>query len=377
MAFVRLIVRTSVLALAVVAGACALTDSNARQTPFQAETVAQFDQPWAMTFLPDGRLLVTEKPGRLTLLDPAQNTQVRVDGVPAVSVGGQGGFGDVVLHPAFTQNRLVYLSYIVADADGKRGAVVARAQLDTGNPQAPALKQLEELWHQSPRVSGGAHFSHRIAFDAEGHMFVSSGERRRYEVAQDLTNNLGKIVRLTDTGMPAPGNPFAEQGGVAAQIWTLGNRNPLGLAFAPDGQLWANEMGPAGGDELNVIRPGANYGYPLVSDGDHYDGRQIPDHNTSDLYARPALSWNPVISPAGLIFYTGEMFPQWQGSALMGGLSSRALVRVTLDGDKAVEADRFDMGERIREVEQGPDGAVWLLTDGPQGKLLRLTPDGS
>ena len=208
-------------------------------------------------------------------------------------------------------------------------------------------------------------------------MFVSSGERRRYEVAQDLTNNLGKIVRLTDTGMPAPGNPFAEQGGVAAQIWTLGNRNPLGLAFAPDGQLWANEMGPAGGDELNVIRPGANYGYPLVSDGDHYDGRQIPDHNTSDLYARPALSWNPVISPAGLIFYTGEMFPQWQGSALMGGLSSRALVRVTLDGDKAVEADRFDMGERIREVEQGPDGAVWLLTDGPQGKLLRLTPDGS
>ncbi len=343
---------------------------------FNITAMAELSRPWAMTFLPDGRLLVTEKAGRLLLLDPAEKTSRVVRGVPEISYGGQGGLGDVVLHPGFTDNQLVYLTHVEQDEQQRRGAVLVRARLDLADAQEPRLQDVQALWRQSPKVRGGAHFGMRLAFGPDGYLYVTSGERRQYEVAQQMDGNLGRIVRLTDLGEPAPDNPFAAQGPLAAQAWTLGNRNPLGIAFDGSGGLWAHEMGPAGGDELNRIVRGANYGYPLVSDGNHYDGRDIPDHNTSDRFQRPAKSWNPVISPAGLIFYSGQLFSEWQGNALIGGLSSQSLIRVAIDGDKAREVERIPMGERIREVEQGPDGAIWVLTDGPSGQLWRLTPRG-
>jgi glucose/arabinose dehydrogenase len=189
-----------------------------------------------------------------------------------------------------------------------------------------------------------------------------------------MGSNLGKIIRLNDDGSLPADNPFASQGGVAAQVWSLGHRNILGMAFDANGKLWAHEMGPAGGDELNLIVRGANYGYPIVSNGDHYDGRPIPDHDTRPEFAAPKVTWTPVISPAGFVIYSGSLFPQWKGSGFIGGLSSTSLVRVAFDGDSAREAERFNMGERIREVEQGPDGALWLLEDGSKARLLKLTP---
>ena len=208
-------------------------------------------------------------------------------------------------------------------------------------------------------------------------MWISSSERQKFDPAQDMKTNLGKIIRLNDDGSVPADNPFARQGGVAAQVWSLGHRNALGLAFDAQGRLWEHEMGPKGGDELNLIERGRNYGYPLVSNGDHYDGRVIPDHDTRPEFAAPTISWNPVISPAGLVFYSGDRFPQWKGDAFIGGLSSKSLVRIEFDGTQAREAARYDMGERIREVEQGPDGSLWLLEDGNDGsggRLLKLSP---
>lgn len=354
--------------------ACAAPDTQASQSQLKTETLAQFRRPWAMTFLPDGRLLVTERAGNLELFDPVTKSATSVAGLPSISDGGQGGLGDVVLHPEFVQNRQIYISYVQADDNGQRGSVVARGTLNLTTDAAPTLENLVEIWEQAPKVSGGAHFGLRLAFGPENHLYITSGERRKYEVAQDMSGNLGKILRVTDDGTPAPGNPFAEQTGIAAQVWTLGNRNPLGIAFDGNGQLWANEMGPAGGDELNLIEPGKNYGYPLVSDGNHYDGRDIPDHSTTDKFQPSAISWNPVISPAGLIFYNGDLFKSWRGNALMGGLSARALIRIEFDGLTAREAERIPMGARIREVEQAPDGSVWVLTDGRSGELVRLQP---
>jgi glucose/arabinose dehydrogenase len=343
--------------------------------PFVVTEVATFNEPWAMTFLPDGRLLVTEKKGVLKLYEIGGEA-AGVAGVPEVDYGGQGGFGDVVLHPGFVSNALVYLSYAEAGEQGKRGAAVARARLEEAGGQAK-LTGLEVIWRQVPKVDGRGHYGHRIAFGPDGHLWISSGERQKFDPSQEMKSNLGKVLRLKDDGTAAPGNPYAQEGGVTAQIWSLGHRNPLGLAFDAQGRLWEHEMGPAGGDELNLIERGANYGYPTVSNGDHYDGRVIPDHPTRPEFAAPFVTWNPVISPAGFAIYDGELFPQWRGSGFIGGLSSQALVRVELGERSAREIERFEMGERIREVEQGPDGALWVLEDGKGGsggRLLKLTP---
>ena len=350
-------------------------DAPAAATPFTVTEVARFDAPWAMTFLPDGRLLVTEMDGTLKLFDPATKAVGEVRGVPEVVHRGQGGFGDVVLHPQFATNALVYLSYVEA-GEGGTGAAAARAKLALDAEGGGALEGLEVIWRQQPKLGGDGHFGQRLAFGPDGLLYISSSERQHFDPAQDMSGNLGKIVRLNDDGTPAAGNPFADQGGVAAQVWTLGHRNILGLDFAADGTLWAHEMGPKGGDELNRIEKGSNYGYPIVSDGDHYDGKDIPDHATRPEFNAPEITWTPVIAPAGFVIYDGTAFPAWQGSGFIGGLAAKALVRVTLDGDGPREADRFDMGRRIREVEQGPDGAVWLLEDGAGdsgGRLLKLT----
>jgi glucose/arabinose dehydrogenase len=271
---------------------------------------------------------------------------------------------------------MIYVSYVEAGPNGTSGAVVARARLQLEGTGG-ALTNLEPIWRQVPKVTGQGHFSHRIAF-GDGYLWVSSGDRQKFDPAQDMQANLGKIIRLNLDGSVPSDNPFADEGGVTAQIWTLGHRNPLGLAFDGAGRIWDVEMGPMGGDELNLLQRGANYGYPIVSNGDHYDGRDIPDHDTRPEFAAPAVWWNPVISPSSLLFYTGSQFPDWQGDALIGGLSSQSLVRIEFDGDTAREAQRFEMGRRIRAVEQGPDGAIWLLEDarpgrGGNGWLLKLT----
>lgn len=344
--------------------------------PFKSTEVARFNQPWAMTFLPDGRLLVTEKEGRLRLIDVASGEIGEISGVPAVAYGGQGGFGDVVLHPQFTGNRMVYFSYIEAGANSTRGAVVARATLNLGaSGNGGNLSAMQVLWRQSPKVTGEGHFSHRIAFDGAGKLWISSGDRQKFDPAQDMQVNLGKILRLNDDGSIPADNPFVSQGGVTAQIWSLGHRNVLGLAFDAQGRLWEHEMGPEGGDELNLIERGSNYGWPIVSNGSHYGGADIPDHSTRPEFNAPEAWWTPVIAPAGFIIYSGSMFPYFQGDGFIGGLASQALIRIEFNGTQGREAKRYPMGQRIREVEQGPDGAIWLLEDGGNARLLKLTPN--
>lgn len=358
------------------AGTPATSESPRDGKPFVATEVAAFDEPWAMAFLPDGRLLVTEKKGALKLVDVASGKVGDIGGVPEVDYGGQGGFGDIALHPQFANNHVVYVSYAEAGDGDTRGGAVARGTLALDANGGGRLENLKVIWRQVPKVSGRGHYGHRLLFGDDGKLWISSSERQKFDPAQDMQSNLGKIVRLNDDGSVPDDNPFADKGGVTAQVWSLGHRNILGLAFDAQGRLWEDEMGPMGGDELNLIERGANYGYPIVSNGDHYDGRVIPDHPTRPEFNAPKTWWTPVISPSSLMIYSGAMFPDWQGDAFIGGLSSQALVRIEFDGSNAKEAERFDMGKRIRAVEQGPDGAIWLLEDEKGGRLLKLTPAG-
>jgi glucose/arabinose dehydrogenase len=365
--------------------ACGGSDAATRiGKTFVATPVANFEEPWAMTFLPDGRLLVTEKKGALKLLNVETKQVSDIAGVPEIAYGGQGGFGDVILHPQYASNSFVYVSYSEPgqgeSEKGTNGAAVARARLalDAGGGGGK-LADFTVIWRQVPKVASRGHWGHRLAFGPDGKLWITSGERQQFTPSQDMKGNLGKVVRLNDDGSVPSDNPFFAQGGVTAQIWSLGHRNPLGIAFAPEGKLYVHEMGPKGGDELNVIEKGANYGYPIVSNGDHYDGRNIPDHPTRPEFKAPLVTWTKVISPAGFIIYSGKMFPDWTGNGFIGGLSSESLVRVEFTDGGAREAQRFDMGKRIREVEQGPDGAIWLLEDQRNmtgGRLLKLTGSG-
>jgi glucose/arabinose dehydrogenase len=377
------------LSAAMIVAACSSAPTNGQPTdttgeqaatplaaaPFTVEEVASFDEPWAMTFLPGGKLaLITERAGTLKLWE--EGGAIRdVAGVPRVAYGGQGGLGDVILAPDFAASGTIYLSWAESGDGDTFGAVVGTAKLVQG--AAPRLDGLRIIWKQQPKVTGRGHFSHRMAFSPDGkYLFIGSGERQKFDPAQDMNANLGKIVRLNPDGSVPADNPFAKQGGVAAQIWSLGHRNILGLAFDGTGRLWNQEMGPKGGDEVNLVARGANYGYPIVSNGDHYDGRPIPDHATRPEFAAPKLWWNPSVSPGGLVWYGGDVYPGWKNSLLMGALSGQGLVRMAIDGEGLHKADRWDFGKRIREVEVREDGTVWLLGDGKDGKLMKLVPKG-
>ena len=341
--------------------------------PFVVTRVADLDAPWALAFLPDGRMLVTEKKGEMLLLS-ADGKQRRTVATVAVDSAGQGALMDVVLAPGFAQNKQVYFSYSAAGPGGK-GVTLARGTLDLA-PGEETLGSIQTLFQARPFVEGDGHYSGRIAFSPDGkYLFFTNGDRQKFTPAQDKSGTLGKVLRLTLDGKPAPGNPLAAQGFVP-EAWSYGHRNLLGIAFDAQGNLWEQEMGPKGGDEVNLILPGRNYGWPNASNGSHYDGRDIPDHKPGDGYEAPKVSWNPVISPGGLMIYSGAMFPQWKGDAFIGGLSSQALVRVDLDGTTARKGDQWPMGARIRDVEQGPDGAIWVIEDGgrgSEGRLLKLT----
>lgn len=367
--------------LALVAASCQAAPAvekpaGAGADPFQITEIAHFDEPWALAFIPGTPLaLITERKGKLKLWEEGGAVQ-DVAGVPAVVYGGQGGLGDVALAPDFATSGLIYLSWAEAGENGTFGAAVARAKLVTGG--APRLEGLQVIWRQTPKVTGQGHYSHRIALAPDGkHLFLSSGDRQKFTPAQDFGQNLGKVIRLNLDGTPAAGNPFQDKGEVAKQVWSYGHRNVLGLTFDAQGRLWDLEHGPKGGDELNLVKPGANYGWPLVSDGDHYDGKPIPRNATRPDLSAPAISWNPVIAPGDFIFYRGTAFPAWRGQAIIGGMLPAALVRVAIAGETAREVARHPMPHRVREIEEREDGSIWLLEDGREsgaGRLLKLTP---
>ncbi len=325
------------------------------------------DHPWGMAFLPDGRLLVTERAGHLRILDNSNDLSDPLQGVPEVFAHGQGGLLDVALDPEFQENQLVYLSFAKA-GEGGASTAIGRGRLE-GN----RIENFEVLFRQHPKVAGSAHFGGRIVFSQKGHLYLAMGERFKFDPAQDLANHLGTIIRINNDGSIPRDNPFFGRSGAEDEIWSYGHRNIEGMAFQPEtGELWVAEMGPKGGDELNLIKKGENYGWPVVSWGEHYDGRDIPDPPTQPRFEDAKKVWTPVIAPSGLEFYTGDMFPEWQGDALIGGLVSQGLVRVKFNGTDPTGEERIPLGARIRDAEQAPDGSVYVLTDQDDGDIWRL-----
>lgn len=342
-------------------------------TPVRIEKLAEgLNHPWGMAFLPDGRLLVTERnTGNLYILGTDNRLSKPLAGVPEVYARGQGGLMDVALDPQFDRNGWVYLSYAKPGGEGKATTALGRGKLS-----GRGIQQFQDIFVQTPFIDDSKHFGNRIAFSPDGkYLFLALGERFQFEPAQDLSSHLGKIVRIRPDGTVPRDNPFVGQGGAVPEIWTLGHRNIEAMAFQPGtGALWVGEMGPRGGDELNRIEKGANYGWPLVSWGRHYTMLDIPDPDTRPEFHGSARHWTPVISPSGMVFYDGELFPEWKGDAIIGGLTHHELVRLVFDGTRVVDEDRLDMPARVRDVELAPDGSIYVLTDEDNGHVLRIVP---
>lgn len=352
-------------------------DERAGQAPSPGEVAedfgvtehGEFDEGWAMNFLPGSdHLVISQRGGELMLRDQSTGDVVEVTGVPPVEDAGQGGLHDIVPGATYAEDGTVYLSWVRDHPDGAQG-VVGRGTLDV---DGATLTDLGVIWEQDP-AAGSGHFALRLLTRGD-HLFVTSGDRQEQTPAQDTSSNLGAVLRLTPDGDPAPGNPWAGEDGAAAELWTTGHRNVLGIAEDAEGGIWVSEMGPRHGDELNLLVEGGNYGWPAASMGRHYDGGDIPEHRDGDGFVPPATYWVPAISPASLLIYQGDRFPGWAGSALVGGLSGQVLVRVGLEGETATVVQEWDMGERVRALAEAPDGAIWVLEDGPGGRLLELTP---
>jgi len=365
-------------ALAIVIPACgpvaqpAAVDTQAGRV--KVETVAGgLEHPWAVAFLPDGRMLVTERAGRLRVVTRDGTVLPPVANVPKVHDSGQGGLLDVALSPSFAQDRLVYLSFAEPGEGGASTAVV-RGRL---NAAASALEAVTAVFRQQPKVSGSSHFGSRLVFARDGRLFVTLGDRGKGDPAQDLSNHLGTIVRIEPDGKVPRDNPFVGRAGARPEIWSYGHRNGQGAALHPEtGVLWQHEHGPRGGDEINIPEAGKNYGWPLVSWGTEYSGWPIPDPPNRPDLVDAIYQWTPVIAASGMAFYTGDLFPSWRGNLLVGGLVAEAVVRLTLDGRRVTGEERIPLGARVRDVRMGPDGAVYVLTDEEDGKLLRLSPGG-
>jgi glucose/arabinose dehydrogenase len=370
----RLIASALLLAAPVAAHAQTIQSSAG---PIAVETVARgLDRPWALAFLPDGRMLVTEKQGRLQLVTREGKT-ARIDGVPQVRASGQGGLHDVIVDRDFANNRTIYLCFAEPAQGGGRTAM-ARARLAD---DASRLEETKVIFRQDGPLSSGNHYGCRIVQAADGNLFLTMGDHySQRDEAQNLANHIGKVVRIRPDGTVPPDNPFAGRQGAKPEIWTYGHRNSQGAALHPQsGKLWMHEHGPRGGDEINVLTPGKNYGWPVIGFGIDYSGAKIHEASQKAGMEQPIKYWVPSIAPSGMAFYTGDLFPAWKGSVFVGALAGTLLVRVPLDGEKAGQEERLlrDLGERIRDVRQGPDGALWLLTDTSNGKLLRLAPGRS
>jgi glucose/arabinose dehydrogenase len=366
---------------------------------FTERVVASLPAPWSMAFLPDGNLLVSERPASFSVTNPTAEGHIRIvtpEGAISAAISGvpdNVGVLDIILDPNFAENGIIYFSYLERDPDAPRigraqgeeeidpvGLNVARAVLDLDAEGGPALTDLSVIWRQEPKIvsfPGSGEPGGRLAFSPDGtYLFIAAGDRQEFDPVQSLGNTLGKILRIYPDGTIPEDNPFVGVPGALPEIWSLGHRNPYGLTFTPDGQLWSNEMGPAGGDELNLIEGGENYGWPFVSSGNGGDGTPYPRPYPGDPYADAALTWTPVIAPAGMIHYSGNAFPDWQGDLIIPGLQSHGLVIVDIDGTTAVEEARIDLGGRVRAVLQSPDGSIWVLYDQPDGRLVQLTPPG-
>ncbi|MDE1466318.1 PQQ-dependent sugar dehydrogenase [Aurantiacibacter sp. D1-12] len=349
-------------------------------SPFAAEAHGNFAEPWAVKVHPEtGTVFITEKAGTMKFYEPESGRLGTVTGLPEVAYEGQGGLGDLAFAPDFAESGMIYLSWAQSDGGNGTFATIGRGTLVCEVADECRIDNLQEIWHQSMAGGRRGHYSHRIVFSPDGaYMFVSSGDRQEQDPAQDLSNNLGAVVRLNLDGTPAAGNPFVDQGSPTDQIWSYGQRNLLGLAMREDGELWELEHGPAGGDELNFVVAGANYGWPTRSNGDNYNGVDIPDHTEDDGFTKPAIHWTPVIGPGGMDFYTGDMFADWEGQLLVAALTTRSIVHLSTDSanNSAEELGRYTFPTRLRDIEIASDGAIWVIEDGEDGRLLRLTPKG-
>lgn len=376
--------RFTALALASVAFACNLfmppsgpaprsPTPSPVDAPIRAMTVAEgLEHPWGLAFLPDGRMLATERPGRLRIVERDGRLSAPLAGVPEVYASGQGGLLDVALSPNFSQDRLVYLSYS-EPGEGGAGTAVARGRLGEGR-----LDNVEVIWRQTPKIEGANHWGSRLVFGRDGKLFITTGDRYEYrERAQDLSTTLGKIVRVNVDGSIPQDNPFVRREGARSEIWSYGHRNIQAATLHPQtGQLWTVEHGAMGGDELNHPQPGHNYGWPVISYGINYNGTRIGIGTTKEGMEQPVYYWDPVIAPSGALFYTGDAFPDWRGDLFVGSLNPGGLVRLDLEGGRVTREVRYlgNLGERIREVQQGPDGFIYLLTDNPEGRILKIEP---
>ena len=343
----------------------------------KAETFAKgLMNPWGMTFLPDGRLLVTERPGRMRLIGKDGKLSPPLKGVPAVFASGQGGLLDVALSPDFPSSSSIYFSFSEPRGGGA-GTAVAKGKLAAADGAAPRLDDVKVIFRQEPASPSGQHFGSRLAFSRDGHLFVTLGERGARDRAQDLANHYGKVVRLLLDGSVPKDNPFVGKAEVRPEIWSYGHRNAQAAAIHPGtGKLWVVEHGARGGDEVNIPQAGKNYGWPVITYGRDYSGAKVGEGTAKAGLEQPIYYWDPSIAPSGMAFYTGDLMPEWKGNLFVGALARQALHRLVLDGDRIVGEERLlgDLGERIRDVRSGPDGAIWLLTDSPEGRVLRVVP---